>query len=145
MVSISACHAEDPGSIPGGGVSICSHRYVQPRAYGLKPLVCDSVSERLRRWTRNPLGSARRGSNPLAVVLLVNKSFVRYIICSNLLSSESIVISRRIWNLRSQMTPVGFEPTPFRNGALSHRLRPLGQSVSVNRVTILTSHIPIAS
>ena len=28
----------------------------------------DSVSERLRRWTRNPLGSARRGSNPLAVV-----------------------------------------------------------------------------
>ena len=27
----------------------------------------DSVSERLRRWTRDPLGSARRGSNPLAV------------------------------------------------------------------------------
>ena len=27
----------------------------------------DSVSERLRRWTRNPWGSARRGSNPLAV------------------------------------------------------------------------------
>ena len=27
------------------------------------------------------------------------------------------------------MTPVGFEPMPFRNGALSHRLRPLGQSV----------------
>ena len=30
-----------------------------------------------------------------------------------------------------KMTPVGFEPTPFRNGALSHRLRPLGQSVVV--------------
>ena len=29
----------------------------------------DIVSERLRRWTRNPLGSARRGSNPLAVGL----------------------------------------------------------------------------
>ena len=27
----------------------------------------DTVSERLRRWTRNPLGSARRGSNPLGV------------------------------------------------------------------------------
>jgi hypothetical protein len=26
------------------------------------------VSEWLRRWTRNPLGSARRGSNPLGVV-----------------------------------------------------------------------------
>ena len=31
----------------------------------------DSVSEWLRRWTRNPLGSARRGSNPLAVVLFL--------------------------------------------------------------------------
>ena len=28
----------------------------------------DTVSERLMRWTRNPLGSARRGSNPLGVV-----------------------------------------------------------------------------
>ena len=28
-----------------------------------------------------------------------------------------------------KMTPVGSEPTPFRNGALSHRLRLLGQSV----------------
>ena len=27
----------------------------------------DSVSERLRRWTRNPLGFVRRGSNPHAV------------------------------------------------------------------------------
>ena len=27
----------------------------------------DTVSEWLRRWTRNPLGSARRGSNPLGV------------------------------------------------------------------------------
>ena len=27
----------------------------------------DSVSEWLRRWTRNPLGSARVGSNPIAV------------------------------------------------------------------------------
>ena len=25
-----------------------------------------------------------------------------------------------------RMTAVGFEPTPLRNGALSHRLRPLG-------------------
>ena len=31
----------------------------------------DSVPERLRRWTRNPLGSARRGSNPLAVASLL--------------------------------------------------------------------------
>ena len=37
-----------------------------------------------------------------------------------------------------KMTPVGFEPTPFRNGALSHRLRPLGQSVVVVNVWIAT-------
>jgi hypothetical protein len=30
---------------------------------------------------------------------------------------------------RQKMTPAGFEPTPFRNGALSHRRRPLAQSV----------------
>ena len=29
------------------------------------------------------------------------------------------------------MTAVGFEPTPLRNGALSHRLRPLGHTVLV--------------
>ena len=29
----------------------------------------------------------------------------------------------------NKLTPVGFEPTPLRNGALSHRLRPLGQTV----------------
>ena len=34
----------------------------------LAPRRHDTVSERLRRWTRNPLGSARRGSNPLGVV-----------------------------------------------------------------------------
>ena len=28
-----------------------------------------------------------------------------------------------------QLTAVGFEPTPFRTGALSQRLRPLGQTV----------------
>ena len=29
----------------------------------------DTLAEWLRRWTRNPLGSARRGSNPLGVDL----------------------------------------------------------------------------
>ena len=33
--------------------------------------------------------------------------------------------------LQSQVAAVGFEPTPVRNGALSHRLRPLGQTVLV--------------
>ena len=34
----------------------------------------DTVSERLRRWTRNPLGSARRGSNPLGVACCPNSA-----------------------------------------------------------------------
>jgi hypothetical protein len=43
----------------------------------------DTVSERLRRWTRNPLGSARRGSNPLGVVLwlLVVDGFAAGVLC----------------------------------------------------------------
>ena len=35
--------------------------------YSVNENAHDSVSERLERWTRNPLGSARKGSNPLAV------------------------------------------------------------------------------
>ena len=35
--------------------------------YGLQVLAEDTVSEWLRRWTRNPLGSARKGSNPFGV------------------------------------------------------------------------------
>ena len=34
----------------------------------------DTVSERLRRWTRNPLGSARRGSNLLGVALSIGNA-----------------------------------------------------------------------
>ena len=42
------------------------------------------------------------------------------------------------------MTPVGFELTPFRNGALSHRLRPLGQSVLIcDQILTWMSAIPI--
>ena len=32
--------------------------------------VCGSLSEWLRRWTRNPLGFARAGSNPAAVAYI---------------------------------------------------------------------------
>ena len=174
VVSISACHVEDPGSIPGGGVVVCPFASVSAQSVSehtsscrLIPLTChcpcksvqcklclvfcvpssdhidiagmahctvlqddlrlsarsgcqsgvskyhfartcwqhallrdvcsflgacdlarttatpidqgqlqvvyqatDTVSERLRRWTRNPLGSARRGSNPLGVDFL---------------------------------------------------------------------------
>ena len=35
--------------------------------------------------------------------------------------------------MSQQMTAVGFEPTPFRTGAWSQRLRPLGQTVGGHR------------
>ena len=44
-----------------------------------------------------------------------------------------------------EMTAVGFEPTPLRTGALSQRLRPLGQTVSINtakRHSHYTTRIP---
>ena len=44
--------------------NIASDRFEAARSHELH----DTVSERPRRWTRNPLGSARRGSNPLGVV-----------------------------------------------------------------------------
>ena len=37
---------------------------------------------------------------------------------------------------RDKLTAVGFEPTPLRNGALSHRLRPLGQTVLPRRAAV---------
>ena len=41
-----------------------------------------------------------------------------------------------------KVTPVGFEPTPFRNGALNHRLRLIGQSVAVKNAVVVW--IPLA-
>ena len=41
---------------------------------------------------------------------------------------KTLHVYQRAWDLK--MTAVGFEPTPFRTGAWSQRLRPLGQTVS---------------
>ena len=41
-------------------------------------LIEDEVAEWLRRWTANPMGSARVGSNPILVVI-----FKHYIFNSN--------------------------------------------------------------
>ena len=69
------------GSIPTGGV-LCTSRIVRNMQYSrlgqesrVGNSVRDTVSEWLRRWTRNPLGSAREGSNPF-VVAFSNASFL---------------------------------------------------------------------
>ena len=83
------CHAEDPSSISSSGVLWLPPRprprsgtpqriqdtgEEEPCAPGPRKgilreiLARGSVSERLRRWTRSPLGSAHRGSSHLAIV-----------------------------------------------------------------------------
>ena len=49
--------------------TICGNAITADACFRTRPN--DTVSEWLRRWTRNPLGSARRGSNPLGVELAV--------------------------------------------------------------------------
>ena len=53
----------------------------------------DSVSERLRGWTRNPLGSARRGSNPLAVAMPQSFPLHQVSLSLSLSVSDSLVDS----------------------------------------------------
>ena len=76
----------------------------------------------LRRWLQAPFRKGV-GSNPTAVILdfkLYHAHGHRRV--SNLRNRCSVTVS-------NQMTAVGFEPTPLRTGALSQRLRQLGQTV----------------
>ena len=70
MVSIAAFQAVDPGSIPGRRMFLpntiefvcsCTQHMFSQCGHG------DEVAEWLRRWTANPMGSARVGSNPILV------------------------------------------------------------------------------
>ena len=65
----------------------------------------DTVSERLRRWTRNPLGSARRGSNPLGVAIVICRriraTFFESELCNEQLDRE---------NTRSEARKAGCAP-----------------------------------
>ena len=70
MVSIAAFQAVDPGSIPGRRMFLpntiefvcsCTRHMFSRSEY------VDEVAEWLRRWTANPMGSARMGSNPILV------------------------------------------------------------------------------
>ena len=83
MVSIAAFQAVDPGSIPGRRMFLpntiefvcsCTRHMFPPCGHG------DEVAEWLRRWTANPMGSARVGSNPILVEFfsMANKIIFRY-------------------------------------------------------------------
>ena len=45
-----------------------------------------------------------------------------------------------IFKEKKYMTTEGFEPSPFRNSALNYRLRPLGQIVIANFISILLAY-----
>ena len=72
----------------------------------------------LRRWLQAPVRKGV-GSNPTAVIMLTRSyrgiMIWPYAVCAV--------------HTMAQLTAVGFEPTPLRTGALSQRLRPLGQTV----------------
>ena len=51
----------------GGGEAPTPPGKRPPPHLAFTPKTADCVARWLKRWTRNPLGSARRGSNPLAV------------------------------------------------------------------------------
>ena len=79
MVSIAAFQAVDPGSIPGRRMFLpntiefvcsCTRHMFPPCGHG------DEVAEWLRRWTANPMGSARVGLNPILIVLFLTQFMI---------------------------------------------------------------------
>ena len=75
MARIPGFHPGGPGSIPGMGKSFSSagrnqgalsHR-PNHTSCSTRGLTGDEVAEWLRRWTANPMCSARVGSNPILV------------------------------------------------------------------------------
>ena len=72
----------------------------------------DTVSEWLRRWTRNPLGSAREGSNPFGVEGSSFKISCQHVTIARLAQSAE----REAFNL----VVVGSIPTVGAIIALSH-------------------------
>ena len=57
----------------------------------METLVHDEVAEWLRRWTANPMGSARVGSNPILVVSLFIVMHMCTILPSSMLCPYSVL------------------------------------------------------
>ena len=70
MARIAGFHPAGPGSIPGMGNLFCLEKELHICCGPLRQsrsLEIDEVAEWLRRWTANPMCSARVGSNPILV------------------------------------------------------------------------------
>jgi hypothetical protein len=112
--------------------------YTRDRAPYTIPNSCRARSESNSFYVNNcggPQSPRARGvvvSHPLSMrEALGSIPSVSIILCS-----RSVQIQWRCAALFHgtciKLTPVGFEPTPLRTGALSQRLRPLGQSVLID-------------
>ena len=71
---ISGFHPGGPGSTPGVGNLFCDFPCLTWALVGIDDTKHqqDEVAEWLRRWTANPMGSARVGSNPILVDTFYN-------------------------------------------------------------------------
>ena len=56
-------------------------------------------------------------------------AYARRLLCADPPSQQRHKMMSRCRPIGTRVTAVGFEPTPLRTGALSQRLRPLGQTV----------------
>ena len=56
----------------------------------------DTVAEWLRRWTANPMCSARVGSNPIGVVLFLSEKKIYLLLCEAFNGIQGIGIYGRL-------------------------------------------------
>ena len=107
VVRTSRCGRDNPGSTPGKDI-------YAGRECGLgRPARAEQTPRHEGATAKGSQSGAERGGPPTKFGLAV----------------KGIIPARRGRVRNEKVTAVGFEPTPFRNGALSHRLRPLGQTV----------------
>ena len=87
----------------------CGHCSGEDRERWRAACPCDSVSEWPRRWTRNPLGSALRGSNPLAVVVGLSLSACKQFLGAG--AQKSVHLRYSLAGQDTQLSPErpGFE------------------------------------
>ena len=133
----SCSHHASPHMHPGtGGARPTS---AMPIAGALKKVVWqqpinDTVSEWLRRWTRNPLGSARKGSNPFGVDRRLGRGVwvQMYVVCALCIGLTVPEVAVGMVDegahalevhcfLQSRQTPVGGCHTSCTSWTSSHR------------------------
>ena len=123
VVITLASHARGPGFDPQLNLSTSFYHQQMLTAYGSQPKKNSKqatlrpstvvVAEWLRRWTRNPLGSSRAGSNPADNATFCYQCFLLIIVCSALLIVFGMDIVISINKNNKISTPTRFELAIF--------------------------------